>query len=150
MVLGPAALAEVAVDGGRLTGGLTDSRPGAHVSTFSVILVSHDVIVLHWVQDFGPVKSGEIAEIWVLLNSHGSSGDVHQTMEADLSQLEHLKHYQSIVEEQIVASDHSEVGEEVAEALKAVNSKQQQVISDHNQFRETEASEVLRLGPEHQ
>ncbi len=37
-------------------------------------------------------------------------------MEADLSQLEHLEHHESVVEEQVVTSDHSQVGEEVAEA----------------------------------
>lgn len=107
MALSPAALTEVAVDGGRLAGGLSDGRPRAHVSTLPVVLVRHDVVVFHRIQDFGPVQSREITEIWVLLDSHSSSGDVHQAMEANLSQLEHLKHHQSIVEEQIVSSDHS-------------------------------------------
>ena len=91
--LDPAALTGVSVDGGRLAGRLSDGCPWAHVSTLSVVLVRHDVVVLHWVEDFGPVQSWEIAEIWVLLNSHSSAGDVHQAMEADLSQLEHLEHH---------------------------------------------------------
>ncbi len=140
----------MSVNGGCLAGGLSDGCPWAHISTLSVILVSHDVVVLHWVQDFGPVQSGEITEIWVLLDPHGSSGDVHQAMEADLSQLEHLEHHESVVEEQVVTSDHCQVGEEVAEALQAVNSKEQQVVGDHYQFGETEASEIFGLGPEHE
>lgn len=71
-------------------------------------------------------------------------------MEADLSQLEHLEHHQSVVEEQVVASDDGQVGEELAEALHAVDSEEQQVVCDHHQFGETEASEVLGLGPEHE
>lgn len=124
MVLSPAALTEVAVDGGRLAGGLSNGGPRAHVSALPVVLVGHDVVVLDRVQYLGPVQSGEIAEIWVLLDPHGPPGDVHQAMEADLSQLKHFKDHQSVVEEQVVASDHSQVGEEVTEALQAVHSEQ--------------------------
>lgn len=150
VVLGPAALAEVPVDGGGLAGGLSDGHPGAHVSALSAVLVSHDVVVLHGVEDLGPVQSGEIAEIRVLLNPHGPSGDVHQAVEADLSQMEHLEHHQGVVEEQFVASDDGEVGEEIAEGLHAGNSEEQQVVGDHREFGETEAPEILGLGAEHE
>lgn len=150
VVLGPAALTEVAVDGGGLAGGLADGRPRAHVPALAVVLVGHDVVVLHRVQDLGPVQGGEIAQVWVLLDPHRPPGDVHQAMEADLSQLQHLEHHQRVVEEQVVASDDGEVGEEVAQGLQAVHSEEQQVVGDHHQFGETEASEILRLGPEHE
>lgn len=150
VLLGPAAFTEVSVDGGGLAGGLSDGRPRANVSALSVVLVSHDVVVLHCVQDLGPVQSGEVAEIRVLLNPHCSTGDVHQAMEADLSQLEHLEHHQGVVEEQVVASDDRKVGEKIAEGLHAVNSEEQQVVGDHRQFGETDAPEILRLGPEHE
>lgn len=140
----------MAVDGGGLAGGLPDRCPWTHVPALPVVLVGHDVVVLHRVEDFGPVQSGEIAEIWVLLDPHGSSGDVHQAMEADLSQLEHLEYHQSVVEEEVAASDHGQVGEKVAEALQPINPKEQKVIGDHDQFREAEASEILRLGSEHE
>lgn len=117
VVVGPAAFTEVPIEGGRLAGGLSDCRPWTHIAALSVILVGHDVVVLHRVQDLGPVQGGEIAEIRVLLNSHSSSGDVHQTVKADLAQLEHLKHNQGIVEEEVVASDDRQVGEEFAKAL---------------------------------
>lgn len=121
--LSPAALAEVAVDSGGLAGGLSHRRPRAHVSALPVVFVGHDVVVLHRVEDLRPVQSGEVAQVWVLLDSYGSSGDVHQAMEADLSQLEHLEYHQSVVEEEVAASDHGEVGEKVAEALQPVNPK---------------------------
>lgn len=71
-------------------------------------------------------------------------------MEADLSQLEHLEYHQSVVEEEVAASDHGEVREKVAEALQPINPKEQKVIGDHYQFREAEASEILWLGPENE
>lgn len=123
MVLSPAALAEMAVDGGGLASGLPNRDPGAHVSALSVVLICHDIVVFYRVQNFGPVQSGQVAEVRVLLDSHSPSGDVHQAVEADLSQLKHFKDDQSVVEEQIVASDHSQVGEEVAEALQTVHSE---------------------------
>lgn len=113
----------MAVDGGGLASGLSNRGPWAHVSALSVVLISHDVVVFDRVQNFGPVQSGQVAEVWVLLNPHSPPGDVHQAVEADLSQLEHFEDHQSVVEEQIVASDHSQVGEEVSEALQAVHSE---------------------------
>lgn len=59
--LSPAALAEVAVDGGGLAGGLSHRRSGTHVSALPVVFVGHDVVVLHRVEDFRPVQSGEVA-----------------------------------------------------------------------------------------
>lgn len=147
--LRPTALTEVSIDGCRLAGGLSDGHPWAHVSALSVILIGHDIVVLHWVQDLGPVQSGEIAEIRVFLYSHSPSGDVHQAVEADLSQLEHLEHHQGIVEEQVVASDDSQIGEEISKALQTINPKEQQIVCDHCQLWETEASKILGLGPKH-
>lgn len=150
VALCPAAFTEVSIDGCCLAGGLSDGRPWADIATFSVVFVGYYVVVLHRVQDLGPVQGREIAKIWVLLNPHSSSGDVHQAMEADLSQLEHLEHHQSVVEEQVTASDDCQVGEETAEALHAVNSEEQQVVSDHSQLGESDALEILWFGPEHE
>lgn len=124
MVLSPAALTEMAIDGGGLASGLSNGGPWAHVPTLSVVLVGHDVVVLYRVQYFGPVQSGQVAEVRVLLDPHSPSGDVHQAMEADLSQLKHFEDHQSVVEEQIVASDHGQVREEVTETLQAIHSEQ--------------------------
>ena len=148
--LRPAAFTEVSIDCRRLAGGLPEGRPWAHVSTLPVVLVGHDVVVLHRVQDLGPVQSGEVAEVWVLLDSHGTSGDVHQAVEANLSQLKHFEQHQGVVEEQVVAPDDCQVGEEVAEALQAVNPEEQQIVRDHSQLWKTEAVEILWLGLEHE
>ena len=56
VLLRPASLTEVSVDGGRLTSGLPGGRPGADISALPVVLVGHDVVVLHCVQDLGPVQ----------------------------------------------------------------------------------------------
>lgn len=140
----------MAVDGGGLAGGLPHRRPRTHVPALPVVLVGHDVVVLHRVEDFRPVQGGEVAEVRVLLDPHRPSGDVHQAVEADLSQLQHLEDHQRVVEEEVAASDHRQVGEEVAQALQPVNPKEQQVIGDDHQSGEAEASEILRLGPEHE
>lgn len=150
MVLSPAAFAELSVDGRGGTGGLSDGCPGTHIPTLPVILVGHDVVVRHRIQNLGPVQSGKVTEIWVLLDPHSSSCDVHQAVEADLTQLEHFERNQGVVEEQVVASDDRQVGEEVAETLQAVDPEHQQVVGDHRELWKTEAPEVLCLGPEHE
>lgn len=149
MVLCPAAFAEVPVDGRRWAGGLSNGRPGADVAALSVIFVGHDVVVLHRVKDLGPVQGGEIAEIGVLLYPHRAPGDIHQAVEADLSQLDHLEYHQRVVEEQVVATDDRQVREEAAEALQTVYSEEQQIVGDHYQLGEAETLEVLGLGPKH-
>lgn len=149
-LLSPAAFTEMPVEGGGRTQRLPPGHPRTDVAALPVVLVGHDVVVLHRVEDLGPVQSGEVAEIWVLLDSHRSSGDVHQAVETQLPQLQHLKDHQSVVEEQVVPSDDRQVGEEVAQALQPVNSKEQQIVRDHSEFGETDASEILRLGLEHE
>lgn len=71
-------------------------------------------------------------------------------MEADLLQLEHFEHDEAVVEEEIVAADDGEVGEEVGEALQAVDSEEEQVVRDHDQLGEAQSTEVLHSGLKHQ
>lgn len=132
MVLVPAAFPEVAVDGGLDAGDLPGDGPWADISALPLVLVGHDVVVLHRVQDFGPVEAGQVAEVRVLFHAHCAAGDVHQAVQAHLLQLQHLEHHQGVVEEQVVAADDRQVGEEAAEALQAVHSEQQQVVGDHH------------------
>ncbi len=110
MLLVPAALAEVPVDGGEGAGGFALNRPGADISALSIVLIGHDVVVLHWVKDHGPVESGEVAEVGVLLHAHSSTGDVHQVVKANLFHLQHLEQHKRIVEEEIITAHHCEVG----------------------------------------
>lgn len=150
VALSPAAFAEMPVDGRRRAGGLSDRRPWADIAALSVVFVGHDVVVLHRVEDLRPVQGGQVAEVRVLLDPHGASGDIHQAMEADFSELEHLKYHQGVVEEQVVASDDCQVGEEAAKTLQAVDSEEQQVVGDHSQLGEAQALEVLGFGPKHE
>lgn len=125
-------------------------RAGTHVSTLPVILIGHNEVVLHSVQDLGPVQGGQVAKVRILLNSHGAAGDVHQTVKAQLLQLQHLIKHKSVVEEEVVAADHCQVGEEIAEGLEAVDPKQQHVVGHHSQLWVAEATEVLDLGLKHE
>lgn len=110
MLLVPAALAEVPVDGGEGADGFALNRAGADVSALSIVLIGNDVVVLYRVKDHGPVEGGEVAEVRVLLHTHGSTGDVHQAVKAELFQLQHLEQHKRIVEEEIIAAHHCEVG----------------------------------------
>lgn len=150
MLLVPAALAEVPVDGGGEAGGFALNRAGTNVSALSIILIGHDVVVLHRVEDHGPVEGGEVAEVGVLLHPHGPTGDIHQTVKSDLLQLQHLKQHERIVEEEIIASHHREVGKQVAEGLQAIDTEQEQVVRHYCQLGVTQAAEILRFGREHE
>lgn len=121
------------------------------VPTFLIVIfVQHNVIILHRIQDARPVDGGQVAELVVLLNADGPPGDVHQAVEAKLLQVNHLKDDQRIIEEQTGAPDDCEVGEQVLQALQPIDPEQQQVISDHDEFGETEVSEILGPCLKHQ
>lgn len=140
----------MSVDGVLWADGLTLGGAGTNISALSVVLIGHDVIILHRVQDLGPVQGGQVAEVWVLLNSHGTSGDVHEAVEAHLLQLEHLIKHKGVVEEEVVSADHREVGEQIAEGLQAVDPEQQHVVGHHLQLWVGEAVEVFRLCLKHE
>lgn len=138
------------IDGGLNTCDLSSDGSGTDVAALTLVFVRHNVIVLHRVEDFGPVKGGEVAEVGVLLHAHGSSCYVHYTIKAHLLQLQHLEDHQGVVKEQVVATDDSEVGKQVPKALQAVDTEQQQVICDHHQLRKAQATEVLSSRLEHE
>lgn len=64
--------------------------------------------------------------------------------------MQHLVEDQRVVEEEAVAADHRQVGEQVAEGLQAVDPEEQHVLGHHSQLGVAEAPEVLRLGLEHE
>lgn len=113
VIMVPAAWSKMAIDGGLFTQVVSGNGYWTDVTAFTLVLVRHYVVVLHRVEDFGPVKSGEVAELGVLLHAHSSPRDVHQTRKPYLLQLQHLKDHQGIVKEQVVATDNSEVGKQV-------------------------------------
>ena len=145
MVLSPAALSKLSVDGGLRTGGLPIGRAWTHVPTLLAVLIGHDVVVLHRVQNLGPVQGREVAEVRVLLQPHGSSSDVHEAVEPQLLQVHHLKQNQGVVEEQVVASDHRQVGEQVAEGFQTVDPEQEEEVGDHGQLGVADSPKVLSL-----
>lgn len=150
MVLRPAPSPEVSIDGVLRADGLTLGGAGTNISALSVVLIGHDVIILHRVQDLGPVQGGQVAEVWVLLDPHGPSGDVHEAVEAHVLQLEHLVKNQGVVEEEVVSADHREVGEEISKSLQAVDPEQQHVVGHHSQLGVGEAVEVFSLCLKHE
>lgn len=150
MVLVPATLAEIPIDGGLFAGYRSLDGTRANVSALPVILVCHDEVVFHRVRDLGPVESGQITEVGVLLDAYRPARDVGQAVEADFLQLDHFEHDQGIVEEEVVAANDCEVREEVAETLKAVDAEEEQVVRNHDQLWKTQAPEVLRSGLEHE
>lgn len=150
VVLGPAPSPEVSVDGVLWADGLTVRGAGTNIAALPLVLIGHDVVILHRVQDLGPVQGGQVAEVWVFLDPHGTSGDVHEAVEAHLLQLEHLIKYQGVVEEEVVSADHGQVGEEIPEGLQAVDPEQQHVVSHHLQLWVGEAVEVVRLCLKHE
>lgn len=111
--MGPAALDEDTVDDGGRAVAFPFHGSWTHISTLLlVILVGDDVVVLDGVQNPRPVDGGQVAQLVVLLDAHGAARDVHQVVEADLLQVNHLKDDQRVVKEQVGSSDHREVGEE--------------------------------------
>ncbi len=150
MVLIPASLAEIPVDGGLFAGCRPRDCTRANVSALPLVLVSHNVVVLHRVRDLGPVERGQIAEVGVLFNAYRSSRDVGQAVEADFLQLDHFEHDQGVVEEEVVSADDGEAWEEVTQTLQAVDAEEEQVIRDQDQLWEAQAPEVLQSGLEHE
>lgn len=150
MILVPAAFSKIAVDGGLDTRDLSGDGSRTDVAALALVFVRHYVVVLYRVENFGPVEGGEVAEFGVLLHAHGSTRDVHQTREPHLLQLQHLEDHQGVVEEQVVATDDSEVGKQVPKTLQTIDAEQQQVVCDHHQLGEPQATEVLSSGLEHQ
>lgn len=150
MILVPTTIAKIPVDGGLHASDHAGDRTRANVSALAIVLISHDVVVLHRVQYFGPVEGGQVTEVRVLLDAHRPPRDVGEAVEADLLQLEHFEHDERVVEEEVVAADDGEVGEEVGEALQAVDAEEEQVVRDHDQLGEAQAAELLHSGLEHQ
>ena len=149
--LSPAPLDKLPVDDGGRAVGLALGSAWTNVPTLlTVILVQHNVIIFHRIQNARPVDGGQVAEFIVLLEADGAPRDVHQAVEAKLLQVNHLEDDQRVVEEEARAPDNREVRKQVLQALQPVDPEKQQVISDHDEFGETEVSEILRPRFKHQ
>lgn len=69
-------------------------------------------------------------------------------MKPNLFQIGHFKDNQGIVVEEVPATNDREVGEEVAEALQARHTEQQQIVSDDGELGEAEVAVILCFGDE--
>lgn len=150
VVLGPAATPEVSIDSTLGADGLTLGNSRTHISTLALILVGYDEVVLNRVQDVGPVQRSQVAQVWIFLNPHSTPGDVHQTVKTHLLQLQHLVNDKGIVEEEVVAANHSQVWEKIAQGLEAVDPEQQHIVGHDSQLWVAEAPEVFGLGLKHE
>lgn len=104
----------MSIDGVLRADSLTLGSARTHISTLSVILIGYNEVVLYRVQDLGPIQSSQVTQVRILLNPYGATVDIYQTVEAHLLQLQHLINHKSIVEEEVVSTDHSQVGEKIA------------------------------------
>lgn len=147
-VRGPAAIVVLVVDGRLLTQRLLLQRPWAQVPAFLRGLVAHDVVIGHGIQDQGPVHRREVAEVGILLDPDGPPGNIPQVVEPDVLEVGHLEDDQGVVVEELPAADDREIGEEVAKALKASHTEQQQVLGDDRELGKAVAAVVLSLGDE--
>lgn len=140
----------MSIDGVLRADSLTLGCARTHISTLSLILIGYDEVVLYGVQDLGPIQSSQVTQVRILLDPHRTPGDIHQTVEAHFLQLQHLINHKSIVEEEVVATDHSQVGKKIAESVKAINPEQQHVVGHNSQLWVAETFEVLSLGLKHE
>lgn len=107
------------------------------------LLVQIDDVVELGIHDERPVHRVQVAELRVLLDAHGSPGDVPQVVQADVLQVGHLVDHQGVVEEERAPPDDGQVGEKRAEAVQAGDAKHQQVVGDDGQLGEAQGAEDL-------
>lgn len=143
LVGGPAAIVVVVIERRPLTERIILHDAWANIVTFLCLLIPIDNVVELSIHNKRPVHRVQVAELGVLFNPHGSPGDVPQIVQADVLQAGHLVDHQGVVVEEIAPADDTEVGEEHAEAVKARDAKQQQVVGDDGQLWEAEGAEDL-------
>jgi len=56
--------------------------------------------------------------------------------------MHHLEHDEGVVQEQCLAADYSQVGEQLADGPQSIDAVQQQVVRDLTQFRKRQVSEA--------
>lgn len=148
---GPAPEVSVPTEGGSRTGLASSAQhAGAHVSTLLAQLVPYNVIGPRCRLQQPPVNGGEVAKFLVLLHTNSPTQHGPKRRQPDVPEVGHLKDNECIAQEEPCASDHSKVGEEVSEALQAVDSEQQQVVGHLGKAREAEAPEILSSGGKHE
>lgn len=82
----------------------------------------------------------------VIFNADGASPDPSERPQSDLFEVKHLVDDEGEVLEQGVPTDHSQAGEELAEAAEADDLVEHEVLGDLTEFRKWESLEVRLLG----
>ena len=85
--------------------------------TFVGISVGDELVrlVMRVIDHMCPVHSLCKAQLGILLDAHGASSDEFEGVQSQLFQVEHLEYDQRVVLKQGLATDHRQVGEQVAE-----------------------------------
>ena len=63
-----------------------------------------------------PVDGIHVAKRWILLETNGAPHDSGQTMQPNLLQVHHLERDQGVVDEQRMAPNHAQIGEQATDA----------------------------------
>lgn len=148
---GPASVVGVPAEGGPGAGLAAGAQhAGTHVGALLAQLVAHDVVGPGGRLQQAPVNGGQVAELLVLLDAHGPPQHGPQRRQPHVPQVRHLVDDQRIAQEEAGPADHRQVGEEVPQALQAVDTEEEQVVRDLREAREAEAAEVLAGGREHE
>lgn len=139
----PAAVVVVVIDWRPLTERVIPHDARADIVTLLCLLVSIQNIIYLGVHNQRPVHRVQVAELWVLFNPHGSTGDVPQVVQAYVLQAGHLIDHQGVVVEKILSTYDTQVGEENAKGVQARDAKQEQVVGDDGQLWEAEGAEDI-------
>lgn len=137
----PAAIVVVVVEHGlsALRAVLHDAW--TNVTALLGLLVPCDVIVELRVHDEWPVYGVQVAELRVLFDTDGTTGDVSQVVEANVLQAGHLKDHEGIVVEEVPTPYDSKIWKQRAQTVQARYPEQQQVVCYQGQLREAEGVE---------
>jgi hypothetical protein len=96
--------------------------------------------------DVAPVDGVDVAEQRVALDVDGAADDVRERVQADFLQVLHLVDDEREVEEQRVAPDDGQVGEEARQAAQPLHAEQQQVARDLAQLGERVVAQLVLAG----
>lgn len=106
----PAAVVVVVVEHGLSALGAALHDAWTNVATLLGLLVPSNVIVELGVHDDGPVYRVQVAQLGVLFDTDGATGDVSEAVQADVLQARHLKDDKSIVVEEVSSTYDGQIG----------------------------------------
>jgi len=138
--ISPAELLLATTNGGLWAGIMT----AIDTLRWSLVLFEH--VVLMALDNLGPVDGLDVAEVGVVCEADSTPGHRHETGQADLLQVLHLKRHDSVPIQQLVTSNHRQVREQTTQGLQPLCSKQEQVFCDFHKVGERVFLVVLHGG----